>query len=400
MIKLTKYFFSTLYLLPLLFCYALPTFLYTQKATPPLFSTYPQLKEHIAHISLSNFPSAVCKLEKLGTALGTPQLYIKKDSDCGIPFGGNKARKLEFLLGDAVACNAKGVLTLGPAGSNHACATAIYAHKLGISCICLHLPQPTTAYLQRNLLLSYLHGAELNLYKAPGEREKAIYEKNKEFKEKTSGCLYFIPGGGSNELGVIGFVNAIFELKQQIDQKLIPEPDLIYVAQGSCGTATGLTLGIKAAGLKSKVVPICVQQEHFDHQYEQKFADLYNLTSQYLNKRDPTFPLVTLTKDEVVINHKFVGEGYAKITQQTYDAIKLLEQSEGIKLDGTYTGKAFAAMIDDLLHTNIKDKVILFWNTFCSGDFADIIKSIDYKLLPQEYHTFFTLPIHSLDQGV
>lgn len=374
---------------------------YPENQTPemPLFSTYPNLKQTVAHTSLGGFPTPIQKLTALGTLIKTPHLYIKKDNESGIPFGGNKIRKLEFLFGDALACDAKAVLTRGYVGSNHTCATSVCAHKLGLTCICMHLPQMPTAYLRRNLLLSHLHGAELNYFKGSGELEKTMHIKNRAFKDQNGQYIYFIPSGGSNELGTIGFVNAAFELKQQIQQGLMPEPDYIYVAVGSCATTAGLMLGIKVAGLKTVVVPVCIEPEDFVGQHAQKVANFYKLTSLFLHKRDESFPLLEIDPADVTINHAFVGQGYAAITPQAHDAIALLQQTEGIKLDGSYTGKAFAGMLDDIANKNISQKVILFWNSFCSGDFADTIKDVDYKKLPQEYHRYFQCALQTHDQG-
>lgn len=365
----------------------------------PLFEKYPNLKGSVHHVSLGSFPTPIKKLQTLGSLLKSNNLFIKQDTASGSLFGGNKVRKLEFLLGDAQAQEAKGVATMGFAGSNHTCATTLYAKQCGMRCICMHLPQIPTAYLRRNLLLSYAAGAELNLYKAQGERDKALCDRNKAFKKETGQCLYFIPSGGSNELGTIGFVNAIFELHKQIGQGVIPEPDFIYVACGSCATTAGLMLGIKACGLKTIVVPICIEPQDFDLQHEQKCKNLFNITSQYLNKRDPSFPLLTISEQDVVINHDFVGAGYAITTNQGKEAIQLLERTENIKLDGTYAGKAFAAMLHDISEKKLHDKAILFWNTFCSGDFLEIRSTVDYKQLPQKYHALFENPLQSNDQG-
>jgi 1-aminocyclopropane-1-carboxylate deaminase/D-cysteine desulfhydrase-like pyridoxal-dependent ACC family enzyme len=366
----------------------------------PLFKTYPKLKEYVGHVHLGNFPTPVQKLEKLGALVGAPSLYIKQDNKSGSLFGGNKVRKLEFLLGDAVKNNAKGILTMGFAGSNHTCATAIYAQQLGLSCVCLHLPQMITSYLRRNLLLSQHYGAELHLFRNSGQRDKAIHEINKTFRQTNNMSLYLIPSGGSNELGATGFVNAVFELKEQIQQGLLPEPDYIYVALGSAGTAAGLILGAKAAGLKSTIIPICIEPDDMPKQHEKKLLQLITMTNKTLHRCDESFPLITMTPDQISINYDFIGQGYAYISPEAFDSINLMLTSENIKLEGTYTGKACAAMLNDIVHKGIKDKVILFWNSFGAGEFADIIKDADYTKLPSEYHPYFKIDLQPNDQGV
>jgi len=372
----------------------------------PLFWAYPRcikprypVLKPIPYVSLGKLPTPVHKLETLGKLIGASNLYIKRDDLCG-EIGGNKVRKLEFTLGEAVAYGAKGVMTWGFAGSNHTCATAFFCNKLGLECHCMHLAQPVTAYLRRNLLLSKYFGADLTLYPTAAVREVAVYQKLRKFKsENKGGEFVFIPSGGSNEVGAIGFVNAAFELKEQIAQGSIPEPDYLYVAIGSCATTAGLVLGLKAAGLKTQVMPINIEHDEEMHEHEKKFTMLFQLTNSLLHQQDSNFPLFELKPEDVVINHNFIGEGYAIVSQPAKDAINLLQQTDGIKLDGTYTSKAFAAMLDDIQTKNIGDKVILFWNTYTAGDFADITSKVDYKDLPKEYHPYFQAPLTANDPG-
>lgn len=373
----------------------------------PLFRTYPNLtlqtddKACIHHVNLGTLPTPLQQLKTLGNALNHTNLWIKRDDKTGTLFGGNKVRKLEFLLGDALGNNAKGVLTVGYAGSNHTTATAVYAQQKNLECFCLHLPQIPTKYLQRNIKISQKNNAHLAYFSHIGERDMAKMEINKAFKERTGMPLYFIPSGGSNEIGAIGFVNAALELKEQIDQKLMPEPDYIYVACGSCATTAGLMLGLKIAGLKTRVIPVSVSPASIPGSYEDTVLNLYRLTSLYLHKRDETFPILELTQEESnIVRHDFEGERYAEITQDVYDAVAILNASENIKLDGTYTGKAFACLMSDILNGALKDKVVLFWDTFFSGECTDQIASVDYKDLPEKYQAYFQVAMQQFDQGV
>jgi len=120
----------------------------------PLFKQYPSLKEKLPYAQLGEFPTPILRLNQLGKEVGAEQLYIKNDGVSGLDYGGNKIRKLEFIMGEALRKNAKAVLTFGFAGSNHALATAVYAHKLGLQCISILLAQPNAQYLRKNLLFS------------------------------------------------------------------------------------------------------------------------------------------------------------------------------------------------------------------------------------------------------
>ncbi|HBL98234.1 TPA: hypothetical protein DDZ86_01155 [Candidatus Dependentiae bacterium] len=368
----------------------------------PLFEAYPALALSIPHCHLGNLPTPVQQLNTLGTLLNVPNLWIKRDDLSGNPFGGNKVRKLEFLLADAIAKGYRGIFTRGFAGSNHVCATALYAHLCGLECVCLLGMQRNTSYLQRNLKLDYYWGAEQHFiadYEDDNSRNGEIARLNSLHYEKTGTQLYNITSGGSDLVGTLGFVNAAFELKQQIDKGLLPEPDYIYTALGSCGTAAGLMLGLRAAGLKSVVIPICIEDEE-SPTHAAKLITLVQGACNNLIKADPTFPRIVLTEKDFAVSFDFVGKGYAAISAQTHDAVKLLWETEGIKLDGTYTGKTFAALLHDVNTRNIKDKVILFWDTFCSGSFDDIVSKIPYTALPKEFHFFYEMPLEEGDQGV
>ncbi|MFA6263957.1 MAG: pyridoxal-phosphate dependent enzyme [Candidatus Babeliales bacterium] len=387
-------------LIPLFFAVGILNASETRTADDYLFKAFPALKEHVGYVSLGTFPTPVQKLEKLGSMVGHPNLYIKKDNESGALYGGNKVRKLEFLFGDALAHGAKGVLTVGYAGSNHTCATAMYAHEVGLRCMCMHIPQIPTAYSRRNILLSMAYGAELHLYATWAQREIAIHARNKIFHKETGTLLYDIPSGGSNEIGALGFVNAIYELKEQIAQGVMPEPDYIYVAIGSVGTAAGLRLGVEVAGLKSTVVPVCIEPELFEGEHVLKLSSMIRITSEVLHRNDPSFPVVDIKPTDIPINYNFIGKGYAYISQPAHTAIHMFRTAEGVKLDGTYTGKACAAMLSDLVCGKLNGKTVLFWDSFCDRDYSEVTDKLDYHQLPQAYHHYFECALQPDDEGL
>lgn len=363
----------------------------------PLFKKFPILQTKLSHVTLGDFPTPIIKLKTLGKELDANNLYLKNDGISSTPFGGNKIRKLEFLLADALYNNSKTIMTVGDAGSNHATATIICANKLGLKTISMLEPQLNTSYLRRNLLLSNYFGGDIHYYPNPETKALAILQKLIE-QESIDGQLpYFIPSGGSCPLGSIGFVNAAFELKEQIEKGKMPEPDYIYVTLGSCGTAAGLILGLKLANLKSKIIPVRISGTP---EFKTDFLiNLFNQTRNLLYSIDPTCQTVKFPADDVFINHDFAGKEYAQITKEGANAIDLLSRTEKIKIEGTYTGKTFAAMLNDLKKPEMQNKVILFWNTFCSGELKEITDKVDYKKLPYPLHRYFEEPIQTLDQG-
>jgi len=362
----------------------------------PIFEQYPLLRGKIPYIQLAEFPTPVKHLRHLGREIGTDYLYLKHDGLSGQIYGGNKIRKLEFLLGDALRKGAKEVLTFGFAGSNHALATAVYAQKLGLKSISILLAQPNAQYVRRNLLLSHVCGAEIHHFK----KETTAYIPTTIIllrkKLKQGKFPYIIGPGGSSPLGSVGYVNAGFELKQQVASGLVPEPDKVFVALGTMGTAVGLTIGLKAAGLKTRVVSVRVADVKYAN--KEKFVKLLEKTLALIISLDPSFPRVKIIDEEVDIRQDFFGRQYARFTERGMAAIDLLAKSEGFRLDGTYTGKTMAALIDQVGGHGIRNEVILFWNTYNAIDFSDTIRGIDYHQLPRCFHQYFEEDVQPLDK--
>lgn len=369
----------------------------------PLFEQYPLLLEKLAYVPLGEFPTPVQKLERLGAELGVSQLYIKRDDLSGKVYGGNKPRKLEFILGNALRSKAKEVITFGGAGSNHALATAIYARQVGLKSISMLMPQPNAQYVRRNLLMSYYCGAELHLCGAELESVRnmpLVYAATTyqllRHRLKKGRLPHFISPGGSSPLGVTGFINAALELRKQITDGEMPEPEYIYVACGTMGTAAGLILGLRATKLNSRLVSVGVTSGKFVNARE--MIKLINKTNSLLHSLDTSFPRFEFSETDVDSRHDYFGKRYALFTDEGMEAVSLMRECEGIKLDGTYTGKTLAALIDDAKSGSLRGKAVLFWNTLNSRDFSDVISSIDYRSLPHTFHRYFEEEVQPLDR--
>jgi 1-aminocyclopropane-1-carboxylate deaminase/D-cysteine desulfhydrase-like pyridoxal-dependent ACC family enzyme len=369
----------------------------------PLFEQYPLLQEKLAHVPLGELPTPVQKLERLGAELGIGQLYIKRDDLSGKNYGGNKPRKLEFILGNALRSGAKEVITFGGAGSNHALATTIYSRQVGLKSISMLMPQPNARYVRRNLLMSHHCGAELHLCGAELESARnmplvylATTYQFLQHRLKTGRFPQLIPAGGSSPHGATGFVNAAFELKKQIIDGEMPEPDYIYTACGTMGTAAGLILGLRAAKLDSQVISVRVTSEKFVN--TAGMIKLIDQTDSLLSALDASFPRFEFPSADIEIRHGYFGKQYALFTREGMEAVSLMRESEGIKLDGTYTGKALAALIDDAKSGGLRDKTALFWNTLNSRDFSGEISSVDYHGLPGGFHRYFETEVQPLDR--
>ncbi len=365
----------------------------------PIFEYFPALQSHLICLDLGSVSvvTPVRKLFSLGQKLGVNKLFMKDDG-----FGdentitGNKRRKLEFILADAVKNGAQHVVTFGGIGSNHAAQTAHFAHELGLQCT-LHLaPQPLSHGVHNNLLIDQTSGAEVYVHNNWAEIKEAAFRTCIECKEKTGLFPYVIPVGGSNALGSVGYVNAAFEFKKQTDAGEMPIPDYIYCPIGSRGTAAGLVVGLRAAGINSKIVLVEIDEDDT----KERYTLVAQQTNQLLHDLDSSFPLVDVLKD-VSFERGFSGcipgvrdDVYGLYTEAGMEAKHLFKQYEEIVLDGSYTAKAASALVHDLrTKPELKEAVILYWHTF------GIHKQIKEYNKVQALQPFFEGEVQPLDQA-
>ena len=350
---------------------------------------FPALRGRLPRAPLTQLPTRVHRLERLGAQLGIDRLWVKRDDESGALYGGNKPRKLELILGDALADRKGTVLTFGGIGTHHGLATAICARAVGLRTILLLLKQPVTEHVRHCLLMDYAAGAELHyaatvpLLTARGLRVCA--------REILRGQLpYVIPTGGTSPLGTLGYVNAACELQEQIAAGEIPEPDWIFVPMGSGGTVAGLVLGAKLAGLRARVVAVLVTD--ILPPSAERLARLAG-KSLGLLRADAQLPSVSITGNDFRIVTGYVGPAYGAPTDAARKARDLMEQAEGIHLETTYTAKCLAALIDAVRAPEYRNGSVLFWNTYSSIDPATHLGPLpDYQRLPHPFHQFFTGP--------
>ncbi len=359
-----------------------------QQDTPLLFKAYPKLKKSISYIRLGNFATPIEHMPNLSKQTDR-KLYIKRDDLCGKSindknslFGGNKVRKLEFLLADAMRNDCDAVMTFGCVGSNHCVATAAYAQDLGLRCFCMLKPQANSSIVQRNLLLHQLYKSKLHFTQTNALRELGAFYTCLRYAQKHEQYPYIIPTGGSCPLGVLGFVNAAFELHKQIQEGLMPEPDYIYVPVGSAGTITGLLIGAKLLNLKSQIIGIAVEPEEQLGDFKHTIKMLFDQTRAFIKSHNADMPNIKLDINELNINISYCGSSYGVPTNLANKAITRTLESEHIKLDPTYSSKAFAGILDQCPHHN-PDDVILFWHTFDGNEFENELKWIDRTIKPQ-----------------
>lgn len=313
-------------------------------------------------IRLGHMPTPLEPMENLSRHLagpnGGPKLWIKRDDCTGLSTGGNKTRKLEFLMAEALAQGADTVITQGATQSNHARQTAAAAAKLGLACHILledRTGHTDPAYTESgNVLLDRLHGATIARY--PGGTDMQAQMESFAAELKTQGRKpYVIPGGGSNAVGALGYVNAALELLAQAAEMGLRIDHVVH-ATGSTGTQAGLVTGLVALNSGIPVLGISVRAKK--EQQEKNVLALAEKVATHIG-------LPGIVKAEhVVANSDYVGQGYGIPTEGMIAAVKLLAEKEGILLDPVYSGKGMAGLIDLVRKGHFgKDENIVFIHT-------------------------------------
>jgi len=294
-------------------------------------------------------------MKRLSGRLGGPRLWIKRDDLSGLAFGGNKTRKLEFLMAEAQANRCDAVITAGAAQSNHCRQTAAAAAALGLSCH-LALGGSPPGASNGNLLLDQLLGAKIHWC---GDRRKGEGLLDIE-EELTSRGLraYAIPYGGSNAVGAAGFAAAMVELDVQLRAAGI-RADAIVFASSSGGTQAGLIVGKSMTESEVRLLGIRIDRDESEEgSFESQINSLANELAQRLDSRQG------YNVADIVLNSNYTGAGYGIVGDLEREAIRLMAQTEGILLDPVYTGRAFGALLDLLdRHEFGADEHVVFWHT-------------------------------------
>lgn len=363
-------------------------------STYPLFSRYPLLRAGLTRVPLGLWPTPVERCDGLAERLGVGQLWVKHEDVSALPYGGNKVRKLELLLGEALMQGSREVVTFGAAGSNHALATVLYGRQMGMAVTTFLTPQPNARYVRRNLLAQTAAGATVRYFEDREDALNAATDHVLEQRELTGVTPYVIPMGGSSPLGVAGVVNAGMELGVQVASGRLPVPDVVYVPFGSMGTAVGVTLGLALSGLPTRVRAVRVVPDSIAD--KDRARQLAADTMRLLTGIDSNVPGHEGAPLHMDVIEGFLGDGYGAFTRAGMDAIRLARSSAGLALDGTYTGKTLSAVAaaDDL-----KDAVVLYWHTYNSRDMAPLTAGADASLLPAGARAYLERDVQPLDVG-
>ena len=291
-------------------------------------------------VQLGHLPTPLEHLPRLGKHLGGPDIWVKRDDCTGLATGGNKTRKLEFSMAEAIEQGADTIVTVGAVQSNHVRQTAAAACKLGLRCEVLlehRVKNPSVNYANSgNVLLDRVFGANLREYPGGTDFDTAMQDVAEEV-QSNGGKPYLVPGGASNTVGALGYVNCAIELLEQADAIGL-SIDHIVTATGSAGTQAGLVTGLKALQRDIPLLGIGVNAPQ-DAQ-EEKVYQLACATAEVIGKPG------IIARDDVAANCNYVGEGYGVPTDEMNEAVLLLARLEGLLFDPVYSGKALAGMID------------------------------------------------------
>jgi D-cysteine desulfhydrase len=327
---------------------------------PALFRRFPALAGRIPHRPFLSGPTPVAPLP----LAGVPELFVKRDERCTPLYGGNKPRKLEFVLGDALARRARRLVTTGGLGTHHGLATAIFARACGLATTLVLVDQPLTAEVRESLRLFAAYGAEVvdaRNVRGAVWRTAAVLARSFARGERPR----LVPTGGSGPTGNLGFVSAGCELAEQVRAGLLPEPATIFVPIGSGGTLAGLAVGLRLAGLRSELVGVLATD--ILPPSPASLARSARATLRRLRRADPRVPSPGFSAADFPVATGQLGPGYGAATDAAREASDLAARA-GLRLDLTYSAKCFAELLARARAGALPRGPVLFWHTFNAVD--------------------------------
>jgi len=332
--------------------------------------------------SFASLPTPVSRHE-IDLPTGSRTVWIKHDDQSSDVYGGNKVRKLEYILQRAQDRGAERVATFGAVGSNHALATAIHAREAGLACTCFLAHQKRTPNIPKTLDMHLHLGTELVRYGGSTNRLE-LYRRYLQNRK-----TWVIPLGGSSWLGAVGFVNAGLELAAQISSCELEVPERIYIANGTMGSVAGLAIGLGLANVPTEIHAVRVADNRFAKR--EVLDRLMKKTTTLLNRLEPAIPLEVAARTPIIWRDEFYAGGYAAVDEATVRAVEFARENLGLELDTTYTGKAMAALLQDL---NVSDgsASALFWNSYNSRPLpAFESRGSSLQELPEQFHRYYEL---------
>jgi D-cysteine desulfhydrase len=352
----------------------------SSRVEPALFEVHPALRARLPHRAFLAGPTPVEPLALPGLPAGA--LFVKRDERSCALYGGNKPRKLEFVIGDALARRSRRLVTTGGLGTNHGLATTVLGRAAGLPTTLVLLHQPISDEVRTKLALAAAWGAEL------------VYGRNVAGTAAATAAVlvratlrgerpYRVATGGSSALGNVGFVSAGFELAAQVKAGLLPEPTRIFIAVGTGGTLAGLLVGLRLSGLRTRVVGVLVTD--ILPPSPARLAHAARATLRLLRRADPGVPGLRIDASDLELDRSQLGPGYGAATPAGREAVRTAAAA-GLELDTTYTGKCLAAILARARAGSLGAGPVLFWNTYNAVDAAVAApRPPDPALLPERF---------------
>ncbi len=327
-----------------------------------LFEAYPALRQALPWTPIGRWPTPVTEARHFAERHGLRQLIVKREDLSHPECGGNKVRGLEFLLADAQRRGAETLITYGVTGSHHICRTAWHAARLGMRTVAIVIKQPHAPYVDDHLAIARRIGADYRrawlLTLPPKLAWQILWPRRREDRH----AAYFVPAGGTTPLSCMGHVNAGLELAEQVRSGVMPEPDHVYVALGSLGTAAGLLVGLRLAGMRTHIVGVVTS--HRWYATVGRWLRVARRVHAMMRRLDDRVADIQLDRRSVSVIRTALGRGYAHKTDESVRLAEAFEANEGIPLDTTYTAKALHGMMQMIDARGTRDAVHLFWNTY------------------------------------
>lgn len=354
--------------------------------TPALFRRFPELAARIPWLPIGEFPTPVQPLDLDPAVTRRARPCVKRDDLGARPYGGNKVRKLEFILADAKSRGVERLITVGAIGSHHALATTIYGRAHGFQVTLVLFPQPINEHVRKILLLDHAFGAELRFTPRMETVPAALLAARLAYRGQRT-CV--IAPGGSDPIGTLGYVSAALELAEQIADGRAPRPDAVHVAAGTLGTAAGLAIGFALAGLDVPIFATRITGRIVTN--ERALARLVSRTLGFLRSAGlASAPRRAAALRLVTLRHEFLGEGYGRETAAGAAAAAAFREG-GLVLDPTYTAKAAAELLASLREAR-EGETHLFWHTLSAHEPDDALEGVTAEDLPEPFRRLLASP--------
>ena len=329
--------------------------------TALIHERWPQVRQALPYWQLGHGPTPVRRLTALPVGPGC-DVWVKDDGAYGSVYGGNKVRKLEWILPDVAARGRRTIVTVGALGTNHGLATALYARERGLRCVVALVDQPVDDHVRRQLERLERSGARLYMTHGRFRTYAAapwILLRHSDLRRLR--LPYFLTVGGSTPVGCLGFVEAALELARQVEAGELPEPSHVVAALGSAGTAAGLAAGLRLAGLRTRVVGIVVNDR--TRVGAPVVANLANRTLKLLRRRGAQLPDERVQTGDLDAETAWLGDGYGHSTPAAERTRADAAEREGLELDPVYTAKAMTGLLGLREQGRFGAGPVLFWQS-------------------------------------